>query len=192
MRESDGVSYEAVLYAPNGIDPHGCIPGFDVSEYQSHPRIELVKRGVCNFRVKGLNLSKRDPVDAVLIINTEGDKLFVMAGPDEEGQDYSNEPASFLVTRENGEEMIRILENQKKKNSRNSQITARVSLLPQSRRLDNIEDWPHITSNTDTVQVLASQKWGVTSKKVNGQWSIFIVQHDAGKGNHEDEKTNNK
>mmetsp|Transcript_9225 Transcript_9225/g.13715 ORF Transcript_9225/g.13715 Transcript_9225/m.13715 type:complete len:607 (+) Transcript_9225:1-1821(+) len=182
LRQTNGISYETILYAPNEIDPHGCMIDAESSDDQSESRIELVHRGICNFRSKGLNLSKRHPTDAVLIINTEGDKLFVMAGPDEEGQDYSNEPASVLITKEDGEEMVQILENQKRKSGRHSQIFARVSLMPQSKEVDIVEEWPHVSSTTDTVQVLASQKWGVTAKKVNGHWSIFIVQHDAGKG----------
>jgi hypothetical protein len=179
LHESNGTSFEAVLHAPNNVDRFGCQSRL-VGEYSHEPRIELVERGICNFRMKALNIGERNVVKAVIIINTQGDKLFVMAGPEEKGQDYSNEPASVLVSKEDGYEILHAIDSQKKSSGKKSQIYARISLIPQNPDTDDIQTWPHVTSSPDSVQILASQGWGVTAKKDNGNWSIFILHHDAG------------
>ena len=183
LNRNEGEAYEAILNAPNETDPFGC----EKSKTNDVPnttqtRIDLVERGVCNFRSKAINLRTRNNAEAVIIINTEGGKLFVMAGPEEEGVDYSNEPASVLITKEDGDEIIRIMNEKKMKNGKKSQVLARVNLQPQSQTIDPTNpDWPHVITETNSVQVLASQGWGINAKKDNGQWAIYILQHDGGK-----------
>ena len=183
LNQNEGHAYEAILNAPDETDPFAC-EKLKTNEVPNTKQtsIDLVERGVCNFRSKAINLGARNNAEAVIIINTEGGKLFVMAGPEEDGVDYSNEPASVLITKEDGDEITRILNEKKLKNGKKSQILARVNLHPQSQTIDPTNpDWPHVITETDSVQVLASQGWGITAKKDNGQWGIYILQHDGGK-----------
>lgn len=182
LRKSNGATYESVLYGPNEKDQFGCYTndeGKSDKNYSNEPRIEMVLRGVCNFRSKALNLASRNNVKAAIIVNTDS-KLFVMAGPKESGLNYTNEPASVLVTKEDGAELNRAILEMKQKKSKKSQLKARVSLLPMDNSDEKKLTWPQITSAENSVQILASQGWGVSAKKELGQWSLFILQHDAG------------
>ncbi len=182
LREEKNQRYEATLHAPDQTDPFGCEKGEEYTDNiddEEQSRIDLVERGICNFRSKAMNIRSRTNAEAVIIINTEGDKLFVMAGPKEGDIDYTDEPASILVTKADGEEMIRILNEKNSNNNKKFQILSRINIQSQPQTVDTTNPvWPHLITETDSIQVLASQGWGITAKKENGQWAIYILQHD--------------
>ena len=180
---TDGVSYEAVLYGPNEKDPAGCSKAVNETKdtKNEEARIELVHRGTCNFRTKAINIGKRNNnIKAVIVTNTES-KLFVMAGASDRQFVVENEPASILVTKEDGAEIMDIMERLKAKNVKKSQVKARIRIIPQNYQTPKKDVmWPRVTTSADHVQILASQGWGVSAKKDHdAQWALYILQHDA-------------
>ncbi len=175
--KSDENIFEAELYGPNKNDKFGCSQNLEYS-YSTEPRIEMVKRGKCNFRNKAVNIAYRNNVTATIVVNAE-DKLFVMGGSEDDNYDNIDEPASILVTKDNGAEMIRTVE---KLSTEDSKIKARIRLIPLNNN-DNDENhqfWPLMRSTSNSVAILASQGWGVTAKLEKGQWALYVLKHDGG------------
>ena len=181
LTKHNGISYEAELSIPNTHDLFGCSTNLmkETSDdlNNKNPRIEMVNRGKCNFRSKSLNIGSRNNVMAVIVINTD-DKLFVMAGPEEAGYDYSNEPATILITKNSATHIYNHIDELKISTNNRARITARINILPIVENTGKHKTWPQIHSTQNLVQILASQGWGVTAKSEQGQWSLFVVKHE--------------
>ena len=60
---------------PDPSDEAGCSEG----DSYAPTAVQIVKRGTCTFQSKAINQNLRSGAEAVIIINTEPDELFVMA-----------------------------------------------------------------------------------------------------------------
>jgi len=154
------------------------------------PRVQLVLRGKCNFRSKGFNLQNRFNAEALIVVNSDPRGLFIMAGPLTKSQQMSNadDPASVLVTGEDGEHIERIIDQYSKEGQ---EIFAKVEITPSSGSVtdssksntaklaqSNRVRWPIVSTALNSIQIYASQGWGVGAVKENNFWQIMLLQHN--------------
>ena len=223
--QTDGITLEAELLAPDQEDEYGCHsePG-DSSvcedpdiEYRGHIQndpdafndseftpeslcgensevrrtmgvTQLVLRGECLFQSKVWNQWERHnkKAEAVIVINSDPEQLFVMSGPKDAYQRYDDngkEPVSVLVSGNDGDEMKKILLEHSSKSRRSKEnqsnqresekyfITATVRLQRQSDTTDEdksdsssfggVLQWPLVRSTKNTLQIFAANGWGI-------------------------------
>jgi len=183
----NGVSFESIIYKPEEGDPFGCNDygsgDNDVVQVPATaPAIYLVHRGNCSFGEKGNNAYKRHNAGGSIVINSDERGLFIMAGtPSEESKRSEVEPISVLVTKLDGNKIMNLMDTYVQK----GQIFAKISVLPQvsntlfrgeTSTLNDI-NWPGVVSSSNSVQVYASQGWGVGAQKANGTWQVVLLQH---------------
>ena len=100
----------------------------------------------------------------------------------------SKEPISVLVTKEDGVEMMRLVDEY---NAENKTIMASVSIAPRTTRDNDLSEsnkangvkvkWPMVVTDQENIQVFASQGWGVgAGKDEKGTWQIMLLQHTHG------------
>lgn len=181
----NGLSFESIIHQPEESDPFGCNDDVtrdnDRIQAPSTSRaIYLVHRGKCSFGEKGKNAYKRHNAGASIVINSDERGLFIMAGGGE-SERSEVEPISVLITKLDGTKIMTFMKAYGKK----GQVFAEISVLPQvSNKLfqgesSTINDvnWPGVVSSSNSVQVYASQGWGVGAQKVNGTWQVVLLQH---------------
>ena len=151
---------------------------------QKPPRVQLVERGKCNFRAKGFNALDRHNAKAMVVINNDPKGLFIMAGALTKSQELRNqeEPLSVLVTGEDGNDILQTIE---KYNSKGQDIVANITITPRLEEADNElnvngdnTNWPKVQTATNSIQIYASQGWGVGAyKQNNNAWQIVLLEH---------------
>jgi len=193
--EDGEVEVKAVLRAPDKLDEFGC--GEDVSTREDKREenlsfIQLTRRGKCTFRQKSLHHAGLDSdAEAVIIINTEQDKIFLMVGDEDDEEEHENEPISILVSKRDGDHMISLV-NKYESNIGEVQAIVRISEQQEfvNGGSNTVEKWPMVHTEPEKIQVLASSGWGVVSLKKNEkesetesdtEWQIMILQHNANK-----------
>lgn len=204
LNESGGVIIKADLQEPPFNDELGCqVPPIDggdgdlrslcqyVEELPNDQKevVQMVRRGLCNFTFKAVNQRIRHNAEAVIVINSEPDELFVMAG-DNMGGVKSHEctdeqvPISVLVSKNDGENMIGI---KRFEDIKGNKISATVELSEQNS--ESSQHFPYVKTAKDTLQIFASNGWGAhavkqastteTEKKdFTSGWQLFIMQHN--------------
>lgn len=165
-----------------------CLQPFDL------PRVQMVHRGMCNFHAKGINVKNRFNAGAVIVINSDPNDLFMMSGTGMENRKDINvdEPLSVLVSGEDGKHMIKAIQRY---NAHGTDVLASVRITPKTSSLtaadpeisvphDAIDriDWPIVLTAPRSIQVYASQGWGIGAIKddKNNQWQLTLLQHSYG------------
>lgn len=149
------------------------------------PRVQLVHRGECSFRGKGINQAERFNAKALIVMNTENRRLFIMAGVLTKSQEMSNteEPISVLVTKDDGEEIMNIVDRY---GVEDKSIIASVRVIPRSahgqivKGPDNTKQkmkWPMVITSPGNIQVHSSQGWGVGAVKEKDIWQIMLLEN---------------
>ena len=212
LSKSNGVEIEAELISYDQDDPHSCksdkntfmekqsadIISIDdekntcdlcENSFMEKP-VQIVQRGICAFDEKACIAHKRNNAGAVIVINSEGNKLFVMSssGVHEKCGEIDNDlPISVLVTKENGNKMLEIVNNSSSEESQTI-IKAVVRIRPQVElskysTIKKERKWPHILATKNEFQILAQNGWGIhVTRKGSGalnpeNWQLLILEH---------------
>ena len=164
-------------------------PGGVFSEVR--PSIQVVYRGDCTFHSKAVNMKDRWGAEAVIVVNTEDDELFVMSHgePYQEtaSTDSTELPYTVLVTGLDGEDLLSIVNGGA---ADSGYITARISMR---RQLISVEDkkvaiaidgdshpWPGVIGSPNSLQILAKGGWGVMGVQKDKQegWDLNLLQYE--------------
>jgi hypothetical protein len=156
--------------------------------------VQLLQRGVCTFQEKSMNQRKSFNAEAVIMINSERDELFVMSGGGSEDPEYSdndNFPATVLVTGSDGQHMLDVVNSFESNDV--SQLLARVSLIREeieivesdnSFAVEGNKHWPAIRVQSEVLQIFAQGGWGVHAVPKNDktksgslEWQLYLMQH---------------
>lgn len=95
----------------------------------------------------------------------------------------TDEPLSVLVTKDDGEEMMNIVDRY---SHENKQVTAAVRIIPRSsngqmnKKIDKSKQttiWPVVMTSPANVQIHSSQGWGVGAVKENGNWQVVLLEN---------------
>jgi mannosidase alpha-like ER degradation enhancer 2 len=208
LRLVDTVHAEAAIQSPTVGNEYGCEPPGDVEydevfeadeladEVCKFSVIQMVHRGICTFQQKSKNLKQAGRAEAVIVINTEDDELFVMSGGgiDETTNTADDDefPLTVLVTGSDGQSLIDIVDSFEK--NERSQLLARITLLRGETELTTLENgalsvtgnrfWPGVRANTDGVQIFSRSGWGVhallkasRATSVEREWQLFLLTH---------------
>jgi mannosidase alpha-like ER degradation enhancer 2 len=157
--------------------------------------VQLLHRGVCTFQEKALSQKKVFNAEAVIVINSEPDELFVMSGGGTDDPDYldnNNFPATVLVTGSDGKAILDITGSFQP--NEESELRLRVSLLKDKSRIvesgkmlavKGNDYWPAVRVNSDALQVFASGGWGVHAVQKNEkskaealEWQLYVMRHE--------------
>ena len=199
------INFEAEIFKPDNSDPFGCHKDWEEEDETCHvedneqedflsiktcrkPRIQLVHRGKCNFQAKGINQGSRFNAKGLIVVNTDSRKLFIMSGPmsKDEQKSANKNPLSVLVTKEDGAEMIKLLEQY---DSEDKSIIASICIFPQTVQVESLGvaeqsksiEWPFIQTSENQIHVYASQGWGIgATKDKKDTWQIMLLQHSFG------------
>lgn len=171
---------------PDPSDEEGCSEG----DSYTPTTIQIVRRGVCTFQSKAINQNLRSGAEAVIIINSEPDELFVMAdgGPGMDEKDADESPLVVMVTRNDGEIISAAIKQ-------GTVTSARVQLVPHKGEVNSngevagSVDWPIVRATSESlVQVFSENGWGVHAvnrQKQGGEeenqgqleWQLFLMKH---------------
>jgi len=199
--EAGGIEVEAIVRNPDKVDTFGCgesvLAGEEQNEENS-PFIQLIRRGECTFRQKALHqMERNNNAEAVIIINSEEDKVFLMVGNEDEetlGHTVEDEPVSVLVSKRDGDSMISIVKKYESNLvSKKDKIQAVVRISEQENYADyvlsNIDKWPVVRTASDLkkIQILASSGWGVLATQnsdAKTDWQVMILEHSFNDNNN--------
>ncbi|KAL3782540.1 hypothetical protein HJC23_005214 [Cyclotella cryptica] len=193
--KSEGINVKGPLKLPPKDDELGCETSdkhneLDANNFCVHSKnahtIQIVMRGECNFAQKTLNQLIQRQAAAVIIVNSNPNELFCMAGEKEkpfsaDGCSQMDLPPSVLVSGNDGELLMGLLEEEY---SEANEIEAVVNL---SRQSNDSAVFPHVLGSENTLQILASNGWGtqavrqvVSGKGETGNtgWQLFITAHE--------------
>jgi mannosidase alpha-like ER degradation enhancer 2 len=156
--------------------------------------VQIVRRGVCTFQEKSLNQLKGVNAEAVIVINSDANELFVMSGGGVEDTHVDDEdyPATVLITGDDGQVLTDLIELNALQGC--AQLTARVTLSPDKIEIVEEEDgksfsvvgntyWPALRVTSQVVQLFAKGGWGVhavRSEKAKGaelEWQLYVMSH---------------
>uniref|UniRef100_A0A7S4HYC4 PA domain-containing protein n=1 Tax=Odontella aurita TaxID=265563 RepID=A0A7S4HYC4_9STRA len=213
--ETGGLLVAGELLRPKPSDPHGCsepienevCENADASRYnvslfdppmvppdtcreRGRGMVHLVHRGGCRFHSKVWNAYRKGSAEAIIVINNDPNELFVMSGGiDKHNYKSGKEPASVLISGNDGAKLVKILEEVERNSHNNegaSNIDAVISLRTQDVPLisesaessngqsasavstlwEKLRMWPLLLSNIDVIQVLGVSGWGIQAKAV--------------------------
>ena len=127
--------------------------------------------------------SRRHSAEGIIVINSNPDELFVMAG-DAPGSSSSvgdgDLPVSVLVSGQDGEAILQLMQGERSKGS--EPVEATILLTKES---EEFLSFPFVTGTKDHLQILASNGWGIhsvppsqTGKGSGSSWQLFITKHD--------------
>lgn len=142
--------------------------------------VQILRRGECNFMSKAEN---HKHAEGIIVINSSPFELFVMAGerpqPGSPNDDDANLPVSVLVTGEDGNAILRLLHEEKKKGNT---VEAHIQLLRQD---DNeLMNSPFVKGSQSALKILANNGWGIHAvpqldpnqeAAQNPSWQLFII-----------------
>lgn len=158
--------------------------------------IQFVHRGGCSFGTKVANQKQSLNADAVVVINSQEEELFVMSsGTNDLGIVEDSLPVAVLVAGLDGEELLRAATNAKMEDSsgpgnNDSHIVARVSLTRQDvNDLDATKSgdgkqhsFPMVQANPQLLRVFAQGGWGVQALRQihdeNTNWQVQLMRHE--------------
>jgi mannosidase alpha-like ER degradation enhancer 2 len=168
---------------PDPSDEAGCSEG----DSYAPTTVQIVKRGMCTFQSKAINQNLRSGAEAVIIINTEPDELFVMAdGGPSVGESASTEiPLTVMVTRNDGEIMSAAIKQGMATTARVQLVPHKVQVNEKGEVLAGVIDWPIVRATKQPlVQVFSENGWGVhgitrpKENQVGQDWQLFLVKHE--------------
>ena len=165
---------------PDPSDEAGCS---EEGDSYAPTTIQIVRRGACTFQEKAINQRLRSGAEAVIIINSEPDELFVMADGGIEDKSEDESPLTVMVTRNDGEIISAAIKQ-------GMATTARVQLVPHKGEVDTngkvvgAVDWPMVRATSESlVQIFSENGWGVHAinrpkENQDGQeWQLFLMKH---------------
>jgi hypothetical protein len=155
--------------------------------------VSFVRRGSCTFQEKSMNQKINVNAEAVVVINTEDDELFVMSGG--RGQDVDG-PVTVLIAGSDGQAILNTIKSFDR--SETSQLHARVSLIRDETDISQSDSgisvngnqfWPGVIASTEAIQIFSPYGWGVhalqrssSSNSEETEWQLFLLTHDTIKG----------
>jgi hypothetical protein len=158
-----------------------------------HRIVQFVHRGACAFGTKVANQKKSLNVEAVVVINSEEEELFVMSsGANDFGISEDSLPIAVLVTGLDGEELLRTaatarMDDSSGPGNNDSPIVARISLIRQNakdvdymkRSSDGtVPSFPMVQANPQLLRVFAQGGWGVQALRENTNWQVQLMRHE--------------
>ena len=195
------VQEEVGLY-PSSL-PHGTLPQDESTQEDADMTcrskgVQMVQRGVCTFQDKSMNQKKSGDADAVIVINSEDEELFVMSGggiDDPEYLDHRNYPPTVLVTKSDGRAILAAIDTFQESRQDDSEVFARVSLIRddvqilqteagKSFAIEGNNYWPAVRASSESLQVFATGGWGVHAVQRSGdkaktaalEWQLFLLR----------------
>jgi mannosidase alpha-like ER degradation enhancer 2 len=154
--------------------------------------VQLLHRGVCTFQEKAMNQKNNFNAEAVIMINSEEEELFVMSGGAEDNQVAEQDiyPATVLVTGADGDEMLHLIQIATPDDGSAANLLVRVSLIRQDTKLEETgglfsisgnKFWPAIRASSDSLQIFAKGGWGVHAVQRGGnpnvEWQLYLLRH---------------
>ena len=164
----------------------------DSDDLSTNRAIQLVYRGACTFEDKSANA--KEVADAVIVINELPDELFVMSSSTGEVSDEDDDyPTTVLVSGRDGADMLARIERQKGEGSSREYLSATISLIPQSTRIDQHPQvqgrsrlsghthWPAVHATPEALQIYSKSGWGVHAVQQQQadkvEWQLFLLHH---------------
>jgi hypothetical protein len=158
--------------------------------------VQLLQRGICTFQEKSTNQKKSGSADAVIMINSEEDELFVMSGGGMDDPEYLNNqnyPPTVLVTGSDGRGILQVVDSFEHDDA--SQLFARVSLVRDEIEIVEAgsaftvtgnKHWPAIRASSEALQVFARGGWGVHAVQRSGdkaknaalEWQLYLMRYE--------------
>lgn len=158
--------------------------------------INLVHRGVCTFEQKAYLQKNSFHAEAVIVINSEEDELFVMSGGGSTSPGpltSSDFPPTVLITGADGKDLCFLTETMEIQEE--SELLVRISITRDQAQIiesnkelavrDNIF-WPAVRARPDAIQIFAKGGWAVhamqrnlESKNAAAEWQLFLLAHNA-------------
>lgn len=158
---------------------------------RSHGRgiINVVRRGQCGFWDKAVNQRLKYGADAVIVINSLSDDLFLMSSafrnPEKAAKidEKTEVPPTILLTKSEGKALLDFLNG-----CSAPRCTARstIRIVPQDLEKNSPLMWPLVKTSSSTIQILASSGWGLHAVKANATvqpkddgssyWQLFVVK----------------
>ena len=143
--------------------------------------VQMLRRGACNFMSKAEN---HKHAEGIIVINSNPFELFVMAGekpqPGSQNDDDADLPVSVLVSGEDGNAILRLLYEEKK---RGNTVEAHIQLLRQDGA--PLVNRPFVKGSQDALKILTTNGWGIhavpqsdPNQAANKNWQLFIIQHE--------------
>jgi mannosidase alpha-like ER degradation enhancer 2 len=206
LADRDGITIESTsVRRPDVNGGYGCQASSTEAADESQTNvagagstgsINLVHRGVCTFEQKALIQKNSFHAEAVIVINSEEDELFVMSGggASHPGPLSSSDfPPTVLITGGDGKDLFLLtessmgMEEESKLLVRISITRDRVQIINNNNELsvrDNMF-WPAVRAGPDAVQIFAKGGWAVhavqrnaDSKNAAVEWQLFLLSHN--------------
>ena len=145
-----------------------------------------------------MNQKGKANADAVIVINTEDDELFVMSGGGQEESDgdknnYESYPVTVLVAGADGQAILNTVDSFEGE-SKNSQLLARVSVVRDQTDVSQSTEgfsvagnqfWPGVRATSEGLQIFSPSGWAVhavqrqsTSNVNEMEWQLFVMSHE--------------
>eukprot|EP00978_Attheya_sp_CCMP212_P005562 scaffold12477_cov47-Attheya_sp.AAC.1 len=206
--ETGGIEIGGSLHEPRASDEFGCGPEKDETDQGSEknpassnkkdPVVQILRRGECFFEDKCKRERAVHGSDAVIIINSEPEKFFIMTKSSANDDTVEDMPVSVLVTGNDGAEMMRVIKNEYSVTNEqfngdivtSSEIVATIRLSNESPRKEEAQlstptKWPVVRTTPDSIRVFASNGWGFQAvQNKEGQestsdgWQLYMLNHD--------------
>jgi hypothetical protein len=179
---SDGIVVEAPLNLPElSSDPYGCsntLNNATESPTENTRKIQLFHRGQCPFEHKA-SINRPD-IAAIIMINNESDRLFLMAGSQSvQHVDAIDSTLTVLISEHDGSKVMELLRSF---NTYDPRISALIRVYPHNHNLvttsDETVNWPKLECREGHVQVQASGGWGVIAMRSNNNNMPFNSNDD--------------
>ena len=144
-----------------------------------------------------MNQKGKANADAVIVINTEDDELFVMSGGGQQESDNKNNfesyPVTVLVAGADGQAILNTVDSFGGE-SKNAQLLARVSVVRDQTEVSQSmggfsvagnQFWPGVRATSEGLQIFSPSGWGVhavqrqsTSNVNEMEWQLFVMSHE--------------
>lgn len=189
LSSTEGMTVEASVQLPKADDESGCI---NVKNDGDNAVIQLVHRGSCTFQEKSIN--QKSHAEAVIVINSEEDELFIMSGDESDKDNAVAEqdlPVTVLITGSDGNEFVNLISMYDSLNR--AQVFARISLIRNGETVVEKGDqffsvtgnkfWPVLKAENDKVQIFVRDGWGIQATQHSNpdsnsiEWQLYLLQH---------------
>ena len=179
LAESNGIEVEAELHAPLESNNFGCKSHAFSNNAQ---KIQIVHRGACTFQDKAITLSNQGNTSAMIVVNKNNEKLFVMASSGIVNKNgVHDDVVSVLVSKQDGEKLIEHVQRG------GSRTQALIRLRVQNPDFSRTKEasrpkWPVVVTTSNKVNLYSSTGWGIQAvrypSREKQKWQIYILQHN--------------
>lgn len=165
--------------------------------------VTLVHRGICTFQEKSMAQKFEAGAQAVIVINSEEEELFVMSGGTTDGKprmhDDEGYPITVLVSGSDGQSILDIINESE--DYIDVQLMAKVSIVRDETNIVESngsfsvvgnQRWPGIRASPESLQIFSKHGWGVHAiqrqnqdsnqkgDSVEMEWQLFLMKHEVG------------